>query len=219
MPTDAADLRSRLLDRLGWPLECEVEEALAEIDRLKRKLASAREDAVRIKGWWDEAEQARAADLVDLRAAAQDLHDLARKMEQPATAAAYLLSAARVERVIARINHRAGETAPAPLPCRDDAVAGWLKAAPWDLARWNVLDNLLDDYRLHADTGTPLDQHACYGPHCCDHPATPTPEPAELHQHRFLEEDPSTVSCACGERGQLIDGGCATNPEPAEETP
>lgn len=68
-----------------------------------------------------------------------------------------------------------GDTA-APLPRRDDHVAAWIKAArdqqnpdgtPWDLGRWNVLDDLLEDYRLHADTGTPIDQHACDSGYCC----------------------------------------------------
>lgn len=63
------------------------------------------------------------------------------------------------------------------LPSRDDDVATWLKAArdqengdgtPWDRARWNVLDDLIEEYRLHADTGTPLLQHACDGGHCCN---------------------------------------------------
>jgi hypothetical protein len=50
------------------------------------------------------------------------------------------------------------------LPRRDDAVATWLKK--WRdqrdprPAHW-VLDEMLDLYRLHADTGTPLAQHAC----------------------------------------------------------
>lgn len=61
--------------------------------------------------------------------------------------------------------------APAPhQPRRDDAVATWLKAqrdAQTDgygrPPAWYVLDGLLDAYRLHADTGTPLDQHVCEG--------------------------------------------------------
>jgi hypothetical protein len=56
---------------------------------------------------------------------------------------------------------------------RDDAVATWLKgkrdeyrqAGAWGPAEaahnrtgYTILDGLLDEYRLHADTGTPLDQ-------------------------------------------------------------
>lgn len=60
-----------------------------------------------------------------------------------------------------------------PLPARGDAVEVWLKAqrdAHSDrygvTPAWYALDDTLDRYRLHADTGTPLDQHACDGPHC-----------------------------------------------------
>lgn len=88
-------------------------------------------------------------------------------------------------------------TAPDPgarKACRGDAVEAWIKAArdrqngdgtPWDRGRWNVLDDLLDDYRLHSDTGTPLDQHACDGGYCCaDEPAAPTaPTPRIAADH------------------------------------
>lgn len=60
-----------------------------------------------------------------------------------------------------------------PLPARGDHVEAWLKAHRDRFAdgftrdpQWEALDQLLDDYRLHADTGTPLGQHACDGPHC-----------------------------------------------------
>lgn len=44
-------------------------------------------------------------------------------------------------------------------PKRNDEVATWIKAKRDEHGpgwRWGELDNLLDDYRLHADTGTPL---------------------------------------------------------------
>lgn len=53
---------------------------------------------------------------------------------------------------------------PAVPPRRGDTVEAWLKAqrdASADPAEWQAMDGLLDLYRLHADTGTPLDQHAC----------------------------------------------------------
>lgn len=54
-----------------------------------------------------------------------------------------------------------------PLPRRDDAVAAWLKAqrdAAADYPQaYDVIDQLLDEYRLHADTGTPLHEHCCEG--------------------------------------------------------
>jgi hypothetical protein len=56
------------------------------------------------------------------------------------------------------------------MPRRDDAVATWLKwlrdAYAWDRPTWSNLDEVLDLYRLHADTGTPLDQRVCEGPNC-----------------------------------------------------
>lgn len=59
-------------------------------------------------------------------------------------------------------------------PRRGDAVATWLKAGrdqyPSGSHHYMAMDLLLEDYRLHADTGTPLDQHACE-PGChCDYP-------------------------------------------------
>lgn len=58
-------------------------------------------------------------------------------------------------------------------PRRGSDVEQWLRrkrdeyeVAPGvrDAAEWNALDNLLDDYRLHADTGTPLDSLEPMGP-------------------------------------------------------
>lgn len=57
----------------------------------------------------------------------------------------------------------------------------WVEAAEQWRDRWHALldehcaaaapdreTSVHDEYRLHADTGTPLDQHACDGPHCPD---------------------------------------------------
>jgi hypothetical protein len=57
------------------------------------------------------------------------------------------------------------------LPSRGDAFARWLKEqrdnqnrnVELGRQRWAAIDGLLDTYRLHADTGTPLDQEACEG--------------------------------------------------------
>jgi hypothetical protein len=56
-------------------------------------------------------------------------------------------------------------------PRRDDDVARWLKrkrdehvGRPSPDHLWHLLDGLLDDYRDHADTGTPLDA-VVEGPH------------------------------------------------------
>jgi hypothetical protein len=53
-------------------------------------------------------------------------------------------------------------------PRRGDEVEAWLKAQRdgWfddTGAEWHALDGLLDRYRLHADTGTPLGEHVCEG--------------------------------------------------------
>ncbi|NEA52371.1 hypothetical protein [Streptomyces sp. SID10815] len=53
-------------------------------------------------------------------------------------------------------------------PRRGDEFERWLKSQR-DEHRdtgngvWTTLDNLLDQYRLHADTGTPLGEHVCEG--------------------------------------------------------
>ncbi|RAG81955.1 hypothetical protein DN069_29995 [Streptacidiphilus pinicola] len=53
------------------------------------------------------------------------------------------------------------------LPRRGDYLEGWLKqqrdACSGHTATYNAVDGLLDDYRLHAGTGTPLDQHCGEG--------------------------------------------------------
>lgn len=59
--------------------------------------------------------------------------------------------------------------APDATPCRNDAVAAWLKRSrdthDRDDAQWWVIDQLLDDYRTHADYGTPLDREVHEPPH------------------------------------------------------
>ncbi|BFP50055.1 hypothetical protein KCMC57_64230 (plasmid) [Kitasatospora sp. CMC57] len=57
---------------------------------------------------------------------------------------------------------------PAVPPRRGDAIEAWLKAQRDRFDRhgdssefWHEFDTILDEYRLHADTGTPLGQHAC----------------------------------------------------------
>ncbi len=75
-------------------------------------------------------------------------------------------------RALASLTHSGPGYDPA-VPARGDAVEAWLKGQRDALAdgygrlpAWYALDDLLDDYRLHADTGTPLGRHACAGPHC-----------------------------------------------------
>ena len=63
-----------------------------------------------------------------------------------------------------------GEQPDTHAPLRGDAVEAWLKAQrdrdSRDTVRWEVLDDALDAYRLHADTGTPLSEHVCEGDGC-----------------------------------------------------
>lgn len=111
-----------------------------------------------------------------------------------------------------------------PLPRRDDHIATWIKATRDRLAAnpaeedhpsgWYVLDELLEDWRLHADTGTPIDQHACEGSYCCAEVgeevgsgavSTRTPDPRAVDFDR-CPEPPAVDATAAVE---------ADTPEPA----
>lgn len=65
---------------------------------------------------------------------------------------------------------------------RGDAFAAWLKAQRdacfGHASSWAAVDGLLDQYRLHADTGTPLGEHVCEGQvvgdcECLEQPVAP----------------------------------------------
>lgn len=70
--------------------------------------------------------------------------------------------------------------APVPhQPRRGDAIEAWLKEQRDRHAdgytrdpEWEALDGLLDTYRLHADTCTPLGEHVCEPPCDCDRAET-----------------------------------------------
>ena len=71
-------------------------------------------------------------------------------------------------RVLAALTHSGPGYEPPHMPRRGDAFEQWLKAQRDQrednygrTPAWWALDGLLDTYRLHADTRTPLDQHAC----------------------------------------------------------
>jgi hypothetical protein len=77
------------------------------------------------------------------------------------------LAADRADELIDRHQHALKQAYRERLlqPARGDQFEQWLKtqrdaAADYPDA-WQMMDGLLDLYRLHADTGTPLDQHAC----------------------------------------------------------
>jgi hypothetical protein len=84
-----------------------------------------------------------------------------------------------------------GWTAP-ERPRRGDAFEQWLKAQRdlcFDYATtWSAVDGLLDQYRLHADTGTPLSEHVCEGQavgdcECLETLATETPDAPRREPH------------------------------------
>ncbi|MEU3507636.1 hypothetical protein ABZ733_06870 [Streptomyces longwoodensis] len=69
----------------------------------------------------------------------------------------------------AELRRMADETQPETQtgPRRGDVFEAWLKAQRDEYASdslgWSVLDDALDRYRLHADTGTPLSEYVCEG--------------------------------------------------------
>jgi hypothetical protein len=68
-------------------------------------------------------------------------------------------------------------------PRRGDSVEAWLRDWRDQFGHkgptWVELDNVLDDYRLHADTGTPLGEHVCEGRAVGDCDCLELPEAAE----------------------------------------
>lgn len=78
-------------------------------------------------------------------------------------------------------------------PRRGDAVEVWLKAERDEYAHggltWSALSNLLDTYRLHADTRTPLGEHACEH-HCdCDEAAGISAGDVEVPRNPATDEE------------------------------
>lgn len=74
------------------------------------------------------------------------------------------------------------------VPTRDDAVAAWIKRSrdqyehdehvyTTDM-RWDALDDLLEDYREHADTGVPLGREVA-GPYAHLESVDTAPYPPE----------------------------------------
>lgn len=56
------------------------------------------------------------------------------------------------------------------MPKRGDEIEAWIKLKRDEYVvgteEWWTMDELLDDYRLHADTLTPLGEHVCESNHC-----------------------------------------------------
>jgi hypothetical protein len=66
------------------------------------------------------------------------------------------------------LHHRYPQPEPVHMPRRGDAVEQWLKGRRDEFSeavdtQWDTIDDLLNDYRLHAATRTPLDQAVSYG--------------------------------------------------------
>ena len=76
-----------------------------------------------------------------------------------------------VARVADELRAAAGLPPAEARPQRGDQFETWLKEqrdehnsyGTGDHEMSDILDNLLDRYRLHADTGTPLGEHVCEG--------------------------------------------------------
>jgi len=68
-------------------------------------------------------------------------------------------------RVLAGLTHTGPGYDTTPPPRRGDAFDHWLRdqREQADPIAWHIIDGLLDTYRLHADTGTPLNEHVCSG--------------------------------------------------------
>lgn len=76
----------------------------------------------------------------------------------------------RLRRFLGAVTHSGPGYDLRPLPARGDAVEAWLKTQRDSfedhygrLPAWYAVDGVLDRYRLHADTGTPLTEHVCEG--------------------------------------------------------
>jgi hypothetical protein len=88
------------------------------------------------------------------------VYQLARRYGDAPIPAAEVLGALGLDKdantVESLVKHRAA---------RGDEVEAWLKAQRGlymkDSAGWLAVDDLLDVYRLHADTGRTLDEHVC----------------------------------------------------------
>jgi len=98
------------------------------------------------------------------------LHAIARHLESRAVTILRPESEAYAEynAVAALMRRMADETQPAEhQPRRGDRFEAWLKeqrdACFGHATTWGAVDGLLDRYRLHADTRTPLGQHVCEG--------------------------------------------------------
>ncbi|MGW5173185.1 hypothetical protein ACWERY_02305 [Streptomyces sp. NPDC004082] len=160
--------------------------------------ATVRDVAVGLRRMADEAQQgagttadrAAAAGLTDTEYRARS-HTAAVAAVRASIPGMYAHVAYRLEDVLNEADE--AQQPGAHRPARGDAVEAWLKAQRdqfgWrganDRLLYDALDGVLDRYRLHADSGTPLGKHVCEGQavgdcECMGQPAAasqPAPEP------------------------------------------
>ncbi|MFE2073687.1 hypothetical protein [Streptomyces misionensis] len=88
------------------------------------------------------------------------------------------------------------------LPARGDQFEAWLKVQRDNYrprsSAWNELDYLLDLYRLHADTGTPLGEHVCEGKAVggceCPEPAAATQQQPDTARRQRMTSQPTNLN-------------------------
>ncbi|WP_439947220.1 hypothetical protein [Streptomyces sp. BBFR109] len=95
---------------------------------------------------------------------------------------------------------------------RGDQFEAWLKAQRdacfGHASSWAAVDGLLDQYRLHADTGTPLGEHVCDGQvvgdcDCLEQPATGAQQD-EAPAVRRTDSDPDRIVGYQSRGGRLL---------------
>lgn len=114
--------------------------------------------AVEVRDYWHQEAMSATTRIIELEGQLKELRRMADETPQPETEAR-----------------------------RGDVFEQWLKAQRDEYhqtrsPQWLALDEALDTYRLHADTGTPLGGHVCEGravcgSECLERPATEEPTP------------------------------------------
>lgn len=121
-----------------------------------------------------------------------------------------------------------GKNPPEPVDCdyqpqREDGFEVWLRSMREEFLEntneWNTVDYLLDQYKLHSQTRTPLDEHAC-GPLCdCEFKSSPIPDYfAKAAEGLVMRENPDeppagTHQCADSPYYDHLPQDCQAQPE------
>lgn len=156
MPANQAPLRDRIAEAALAAVEAALGDTLVPAARAEALTGIAAElpapaDRPAVLG--------EAAAVLDRRASGIDAFSSSDFGEE-ARAVRELADAAR------ELRRMADETATTETQARrGDAFEAWLKqqrdACFGHASSWATVDGLLDQYRLHADTGTPLGEHVC----------------------------------------------------------